>query len=40
MVVPAETIVIASDHGAVELKDALTEDLEKRGYGVLDLGTN
>ena len=37
---PAETIVIASDHGAVELKNLLTEDLEKRGYGVLDLGTN
>ncbi len=37
---PAETIVIASDHGAVELKNLLTEDLERRGYGVLDLGTN
>ena len=37
---PTETIAIASDHGALELKDVLTEDLERRGYAVLDLGTN
>jgi len=38
--VPSETIVIASDHGAVELKQALMEDLEERGFSVLDLGTD
>lgn len=38
--VPAESIVIASDHGAVELKQVLTEELEKRGFSVLDLGTD
>ncbi|MDX1482853.1 MAG: ribose 5-phosphate isomerase B [Alphaproteobacteria bacterium] len=37
---PAESIVIASDHGAVELKQVLTEELEKRGFSVLDLGTD
>ena len=36
----SETIVIASDHGAVELKQVLTEDLEERGFSVLDLGTD
>jgi ribose 5-phosphate isomerase B len=38
--VPSEIIVIASDHGAVELKQTLTEDLEERGFSVLDLGTD
>ena len=37
---PPETIVVASDHGAVELKDLLTKELEGRGFSVLDLGTN
>ena len=37
---PSETIVIASDHGAVTLKQALAEDLEERGFSVLDLGTD
>lgn len=37
---PSETIAIASDHGALELKNALTEDLERRGFSVLDLGTD
>ena len=37
---PSETIVIASDHGAVTLKEALTEDLRERGFSVLDLGTD
>ena len=37
---PSETIAIASDHGAVELKVALTEDLQRRGFSVLDLGTD
>ncbi len=36
---PAETIAIASDHGAVELKEVLAEDLRQRGFSVLDLGT-
>jgi len=38
--VPSETIVIASDHGAVELKQTLMEDLEERGFSVLNLGTD
>jgi ribose 5-phosphate isomerase B len=38
--VPAETIVIASDHGAITLKEALMEELQERGYLVLDLGIN
>ncbi|MCZ6610924.1 MAG: ribose 5-phosphate isomerase B [Alphaproteobacteria bacterium] len=37
---PSETIAIASDHGAVELKVALTGDLQRRGFSVLDLGTD
>ena len=37
---PSETIAIASDHGAVELKEALTGDLKRRGFSVLDLGTD
>ncbi len=36
---PEETIAIASDHGAVELKEVLAEDLRDRGFCVLDLGT-
>jgi ribose 5-phosphate isomerase B len=38
--VSAETIVIAGDHGGVELKALLAEDLKARGFEVLDLGTN
>lgn len=37
---PSETIVIAADHGGVELKGLLVADLEARGLDVLDLGTN
>lgn len=37
---PSETIVIAADHGGVELKALLSADLKARGLGVLDLGTN
>lgn len=37
---PSETIAIASDHGAVELKVALTGDMQRRGFSVLDLGTD
>lgn len=37
---PSETIVIAADHGGVELKSLLTADLRARGFDVLDLGTN
>jgi ribose 5-phosphate isomerase B len=38
--VPAETIVIAADHGGVELKALLVADLRARGFDVLDLGTH
>jgi len=38
--VPAETIVIAADHGGVELKALLVADLRVRGFDVLDLGTD
>lgn len=34
------TIALASDHGGVDLKDLLKDQLEKGGYAVLDLGTN
>ncbi|MFM2130379.1 MAG: hypothetical protein RL477_1925 [Pseudomonadota bacterium] len=37
---PSETVVIAADHGGVELKSLLSADLRARGLGVLDLGTN
>ena len=37
---PANTIAIACDHGGIDLKADLTEDLTKAGYEVLDLGTN
>ncbi|MCZ6637544.1 MAG: ribose 5-phosphate isomerase B [Alphaproteobacteria bacterium] len=36
---PSETIVIASDHRAVELKTILAKELEVLGFDVLDLGT-
>lgn len=35
-----ETIALASDHGGVELKALLAQQLESLGYGVLDLGTD
>jgi ribose 5-phosphate isomerase B len=35
-----ETIALASDHGGVELKTLLAQQLESRGYAVLDLGTD
>ena len=35
-----KTVVIASDHGGLELKELLISDLEKRGLAVLDLGTH
>lgn len=35
-----DIIAIASDHGGLELKDLLKQDLEKRGLTVRDLGTN
>ncbi|HVI53002.1 MAG TPA: ribose 5-phosphate isomerase B [Candidatus Sulfotelmatobacter sp.] len=34
------TIALASDHGGVDLKTILKDQLEKDGYSVLDLGTN
>ncbi|MCA1939559.1 MAG: ribose 5-phosphate isomerase B [Caenispirillum bisanense] len=36
----SDTIAIASDHGGLELKTLLKQDLEARGLSVLDLGTN
>lgn len=35
-----ETIALACDHGAVELKTLLARHLEDKGYAVLDLGTD
>ncbi len=35
----AETIALASDHGGVELRTQIRNDLEQKGYRVLDLGT-
>jgi len=35
----AETIAVASDHAGYDLKEFIKEDLESRGFDVLDLGT-
>lgn len=35
-----ETIALASDHGGVELKALLAQQLESKGFVVLDLGTD
>ena len=35
-----QAVLIASDHGALDLKKLLVADLEKRGLTVLDLGTH
>jgi ribose 5-phosphate isomerase B len=35
-----DTIAIACDHGGLDLKELLKQDLEARGLSVLDLGTN
>lgn len=35
-----KTILIACDHGGLELKSLLKSDLEKRGLAVLDIGTH
>jgi ribose 5-phosphate isomerase B len=35
----AETIALASDHGAIELRAFIRKDLEQKGYRVVDLGT-
>ncbi|MEQ8194591.1 MAG: ribose 5-phosphate isomerase B [Rhodospirillales bacterium] len=37
---PAQTIAIACDHAGYDLKSQLKKELEEKGYGVLDLGTN
>src|SRR5579875_3638607 len=37
---PAETIAIAADHAGFALKSVLAGELERLGYGVLDLGTH
>ncbi len=34
------TIAVACDHGGFELKQMLIQDLEDKGYTVLDLGTD
>lgn len=39
-IAPQNTIAIAGDHGAVELKAFLKEHLAKQGFTVLDLGTH
>jgi len=36
----SETIALASDHGGLELKSLLKQDLTEKGFKVLDLGTN
>ncbi|MHA1570362.1 MAG: ribose 5-phosphate isomerase B [Alphaproteobacteria bacterium] len=36
---PTETIVIATDHAGVDLKNVMKEDLRALGFEVLDLGT-
>jgi ribose 5-phosphate isomerase B len=35
-----KSVVIGSDHGAVELKAHLKSYLEKKGYAVIDVGTH
>ena len=35
-----ENIAITSDHAGYQLKEKIKIDLEKNGFGVLDLGTN
>lgn len=35
-----QTVALASDHGGVDLKDMLKDELQKRGIEVLDLGTD
>jgi len=35
-----ETIALACDHGALELKALMAQQLEAKGFVVLDLGTN
>jgi ribose 5-phosphate isomerase B len=37
---PGDTVVIASDHAALELKSILTQDLSRMGFKVKDLGTH
>ncbi len=36
----SQIIALAADHGGVELKNVLREDLLQAGYQVVDLGTN
>ncbi|OSQ37864.1 ribose 5-phosphate isomerase B [Thalassospira mesophila] len=36
----AKTIAIAADHGGVELKSTIVDQLAKQGFDVLDLGTD
>ena len=37
---PSKTIAIACDHGGIDLKANLMDELKSAGYEVLDLGTN
>ncbi|MBI5163299.1 MAG: ribose 5-phosphate isomerase B [Magnetospirillum sp.] len=36
----SETIALASDHGGVDLKNLIRDELVAKGYAVLDLGTD
>ena len=38
--VGTQTILLASDHGGLDLKSQIKSDLEGRGFAVLDLGTD
>ena len=37
---PPETVAVGADHAGFALKDKLKEELVRKGYSVLDLGTN
>ena len=39
-IMPLDTLAIASDHAGYELKSRIKGELERRGHGVLDLGTD
>jgi len=39
-VMPPETVAVGADHAGVSLKNKLKEELVRKGYSVLDLGTN
>ena len=37
---PPETVAVGADHAGFSLKNKLKDDLVRKGYAVLDLGTN